>query len=181
MQSAWCRWTFDELCRDAADLHICMLLQLEFWCNLLGSCTTGSGTIDVKELRTALNALGQNPSDEELFVMISQVSDQGHTQGLQIPVEASSPCTVCAQGTRRLCLDNNKHALLHSFCGSIVMKVHWEFACHTWEAQPPQRSSHTASFDLISTRLTHHHVPMWRVVMIFNESRCTRSTCAWGA
>ena len=34
----------------------------------------GSGTIDVKELRTALAALGQNPTDEELFVMISQVS-----------------------------------------------------------------------------------------------------------
>jgi hypothetical protein len=33
----------------------------------------GSGTIDVKELRTALSALGQSPTDEELFVMISQV------------------------------------------------------------------------------------------------------------
>lgn len=37
------------------------------------SACTGSGTIDVKELRTALNALGQHPTDEELFVMISQV------------------------------------------------------------------------------------------------------------
>jgi hypothetical protein len=34
---------------------------------------TGSGTIDVKELKAALHALGQNPSDEEVFVMISQV------------------------------------------------------------------------------------------------------------
>lgn len=32
----------------------------------------GSGTIDIKELKTALTALGQSPSDEELFVMISQ-------------------------------------------------------------------------------------------------------------
>ena len=30
-----------------------------------------SGTIDIKELRTAMQGLGQNPSDEELFVMIS--------------------------------------------------------------------------------------------------------------
>lgn len=34
----------------------------------------GTGTIDVRELKTALIALGQQPSDEELFVMISQVS-----------------------------------------------------------------------------------------------------------
>eukprot|EP00195_Chlamydomonas_chlamydogama_P001697 CAMPEP_0202919866 /NCGR_PEP_ID=MMETSP1392-20130828/76554_1 /ASSEMBLY_ACC=CAM_ASM_000868 /TAXON_ID=225041 /ORGANISM="Chlamydomonas chlamydogama, Strain SAG 11-48b" /LENGTH=148 /DNA_ID=CAMNT_0049613327 /DNA_START=173 /DNA_END=619 /DNA_ORIENTATION=+ len=37
----------------------------------------GSGTIDVRELKTALNALGQNPTDEELFVMISQVDEDG--------------------------------------------------------------------------------------------------------
>ncbi len=36
-----------------------------------------SGTIDTKELRTALSALGQNPSEEELFVMISQVRSRG--------------------------------------------------------------------------------------------------------
>lgn len=36
-----------------------------------------SGTIDTKELRTALSALGQNPSEEELFVMISQVDEDG--------------------------------------------------------------------------------------------------------
>lgn len=33
----------------------------------------GSGTIDTKELRTALSALGQNPTEEDMFVMISQV------------------------------------------------------------------------------------------------------------
>uniref|UniRef100_A0A7S0RM74 EF-hand domain-containing protein n=1 Tax=Chlamydomonas leiostraca TaxID=1034604 RepID=A0A7S0RM74_9CHLO len=37
----------------------------------------GSGTIDVKELKTALTALGQQPTDEELFVMISQVDEDG--------------------------------------------------------------------------------------------------------
>ncbi|PNH04659.1 Dynein light chain, flagellar outer arm [Tetrabaena socialis] len=36
-----------------------------------------SGTIDVKELRTALSALGQNPTEEELFVMVSQRKDAG--------------------------------------------------------------------------------------------------------
>lgn len=36
-----------------------------------------SGTIDTKELKTALSALGQNPSEEELFVMISQVDEDG--------------------------------------------------------------------------------------------------------
>lgn len=34
----------------------------------------GTGTIDVRELKTALIALGQQPTDEELFVMISQAS-----------------------------------------------------------------------------------------------------------
>ncbi|GIL60500.1 hypothetical protein Vafri_15048 [Volvox africanus] len=36
-----------------------------------------SGTIDTKDLRTALSALGQNPSEEEMFVMISQVDEEG--------------------------------------------------------------------------------------------------------
>eukprot|EP00899_Mesostigma_viride_P021922 jgi/Mesvir1/29731/Mv00960-RA.1 len=35
----------------------------------------GSGTIDTSELRVTLQALGQNPTDEELFIMISQVDD----------------------------------------------------------------------------------------------------------
>jgi Ca2+-binding EF-hand superfamily protein len=33
----------------------------------------GSGTIDVKELKAALNSMGQNPTDEELFVIIHDV------------------------------------------------------------------------------------------------------------
>ncbi|PNW88936.1 hypothetical protein CHLRE_01g051250v5 [Chlamydomonas reinhardtii] len=37
----------------------------------------GSGTIDTKELRTALSALGQNPTEEDMFVMISQVDQDG--------------------------------------------------------------------------------------------------------
>jgi calmodulin len=45
----------------------------------------GSGTIDTKELKTALSALGQNPSDEEIFVMISQV------WGYQWPASSGAP------------------------------------------------------------------------------------------
>eukprot|EP00955_Chlamydomonas_euryale_P052929 355323-Chlamydomonas_euryale.AAC.2 len=33
----------------------------------------GSGTIDVKELRMAMESLGQHPTDEDLYLMISQV------------------------------------------------------------------------------------------------------------
>ena len=35
--------------------------------------TPDSGTIDVRELRETLAAIGQHPTDEDLFVMISQV------------------------------------------------------------------------------------------------------------
>mmetsp|Transcript_40898 Transcript_40898/g.97199 ORF Transcript_40898/g.97199 Transcript_40898/m.97199 type:complete len:155 (-) Transcript_40898:100-564(-) len=35
----------------------------------------GSGTIDSKELKQVLNALGQNPTDEEVFNMIREVDD----------------------------------------------------------------------------------------------------------
>mmetsp|Transcript_28858 Transcript_28858/g.81287 ORF Transcript_28858/g.81287 Transcript_28858/m.81287 type:complete len:154 (+) Transcript_28858:155-616(+) len=35
----------------------------------------GSGTIDSKELKQVLNALGQNPSDEDIFNMIREVDE----------------------------------------------------------------------------------------------------------
>jgi calmodulin len=35
----------------------------------------GSGTIDAPELKATLNAMGQNPTEEEIFQMISQVDD----------------------------------------------------------------------------------------------------------
>eukprot|EP00983_Pelagomonas_calceolata_P134537 1162070-Pelagomonas_calceolata.AAC.2 len=52
----------------------------KFQCNLCrmlspssaGSEHHGSGTIDVSELKSVLVALNQSPSDEEVFVMISQ-------------------------------------------------------------------------------------------------------------
>lgn len=34
----------------------------------------GSGTIDANELKVTLEALGQHPNDEEVFLLISQVS-----------------------------------------------------------------------------------------------------------
>jgi hypothetical protein len=37
------------------------------------SCGTDSGTIDSKELKSALQTLGHFPSDEELYVMMSLV------------------------------------------------------------------------------------------------------------
>lgn len=38
-----------------------------------GSFWTDSGTIDVRELRSALQALGHYPSEEELYVMMGMV------------------------------------------------------------------------------------------------------------
>jgi hypothetical protein len=37
--------------------------------------SAGSGTIDATELRATLEALGQKPTDEELFLMIAQVDE----------------------------------------------------------------------------------------------------------
>eukprot|EP00976_Prorocentrum_cordatum_P060384 1175870-Prorocentrum_minimum.AAC.4 len=36
-----------------------------------------SGSIDIQELRETLKAMGQNPSEEELFLLLSQVDDNG--------------------------------------------------------------------------------------------------------
>lgn len=44
----------------------------------------GSGKIDVPELRATLQALGQHPTDEELFLMIASGTCQG--RGRQTPV-----------------------------------------------------------------------------------------------
>jgi Ca2+-binding EF-hand superfamily protein len=41
----------------------------------------GSGTIDVRELKAALEAMGQHPSDEEIFVMVHDVSSHGLLAG----------------------------------------------------------------------------------------------------
>jgi hypothetical protein len=44
-------------------------------CAVVGTASAaGSGTIDVKELKAALGAMNQHPTDEELFVMIHDVS-----------------------------------------------------------------------------------------------------------
>ena len=37
--------------------------------------SVGSGTIDANELKATLEALGQNPTAEEIFLMISEVDD----------------------------------------------------------------------------------------------------------
>eukprot|EP00898_Chlorokybus_atmophyticus_P000120 jgi/Chlat1/1108/Chrsp110S01593 len=45
---------------------------------------TSSGTIDASELRATLQALGQSPTDEELFLMISQV-DEDNSGEIEFP------------------------------------------------------------------------------------------------
>lgn len=45
---------------------------------------TGSGTIDATELRATLEALGQKPTDEELFLMIAQV-DEDNSGEIEFP------------------------------------------------------------------------------------------------
>ncbi|GAQ84349.1 calmodulin [Klebsormidium nitens] len=44
----------------------------------------GSGTIDATELRATLEALGQKPTDEELFLMIAQV-DEDNSGEIEFP------------------------------------------------------------------------------------------------
>lgn len=39
--------------------------------------SNGNGTIDLRELKHAMNMMGQNPTDEELFVMMTQVDKDG--------------------------------------------------------------------------------------------------------
>lgn len=38
----------------------------------------GSGTIDVKEMKTALQSMGHSPSDEELFAIVHEVRGEKH-------------------------------------------------------------------------------------------------------
>lgn len=55
--------------------HIGRILKSSFY-----FCVEGSGTIDVAELRAAMEALGQHPSDEELLAMIALVDDDNSGQ-----------------------------------------------------------------------------------------------------
>jgi hypothetical protein len=57
----------------------------------------GSGTIDVKELKAALGAMNQHPTDEELFVMIHDVSYCNKQHTLLI-LGGSSTCIHVAMG-----------------------------------------------------------------------------------
>ena len=60
----------------------------------------GNGTIDVKELKVALTALGQSPSEEEVFVMVSQVNIAGtrsHAHALSRQVTMFKYYVACTQ------------------------------------------------------------------------------------
>ena len=43
----------------------------------------GSGTIEANELKVTLQSMGQNPTDEEIFEMLSSVDEDG--SGLSLP------------------------------------------------------------------------------------------------
>ena len=43
----------------------------------------GSGTIEANELKVTLQSMGQNPTDEEIFEMLSSVDEDG--SGLLLP------------------------------------------------------------------------------------------------
>lgn len=57
----------------------------------------GSGTVDVKELKAALGAMGQHPSDEELFVMIHDVSCRAAGCYTQESMTAGQRPTLCCR------------------------------------------------------------------------------------
>ena len=65
-----CRWIACTGPKSVADTDA---LFFVLHCVRLG--VAGSGTIDANELKATLQALGQNPSEEELFLMISQVDE----------------------------------------------------------------------------------------------------------
>ena len=50
--------------------------------------SAGSGTIDVKELKTVMEAVGQHCSDAELTAMLNEVQSQ-HVQSSRLQVHAS--------------------------------------------------------------------------------------------
>lgn len=63
-----------RICRDLfsrfdADRKIQSLLVLACW--------TGNGTIDVLEIKSALTAIGQQTSEEDLFLILSEVANSG--------------------------------------------------------------------------------------------------------
>lgn len=79
-----CRRAFAEFDKNSKTQIICevciegALLVLTY-----GSLGTDSGTIDVRELRCALQALGHFPSEEELYVMM----------GMVLPVTSPPACS----------------------------------------------------------------------------------------
>jgi hypothetical protein len=69
------------------------------WWKLMGTWVfLNSGTIDMMELKDALREIGQHPTDEELFLMISQVPTCSGQLGA-----ASCAVLSCRQGSRWAC------------------------------------------------------------------------------
>ena len=61
-----------------------------FFVLLFTSHLQGSGTIDANELKATLEALGQNPTAEEIFLMISEVRFRLHHKQASKVVGVSS-------------------------------------------------------------------------------------------
>ena len=61
----------------------------------------GSGTIEANELKVTLQSMGQNPTDEEIFEMLSSVDEDGSgrcvLEYLSPPVCATEKFWACAE------------------------------------------------------------------------------------
>jgi hypothetical protein len=60
---------------------------------------TGSGTIDVAELRVALEAMGQHPTEEELFVLVNE-ADEDQSGEIELYAGGSIVCGAPASCVR---------------------------------------------------------------------------------
>jgi len=70
----------------------------------------GSGTIDVRELRTALEAMGQHPTEEEVFVMIHDVDEDNSGE-----IEFSEFCRVIEKHKEASASNSNEQDTLDAF------------------------------------------------------------------
>lgn len=89
----YCAQVFEPVlpCADGFVVHSVLAIQMTE-CASSSFTSAGSGTIDVKELKLALAAMGQNPSDEELHVMIKTVDEDGSGE-----IEFGEFCAVSSQ------------------------------------------------------------------------------------
>ena len=80
----------------------------------------GSGTIEANELKVTLQSMGQNPTDEEIFEMLSSVDEDGSGRCDEAPPAPAAPrrAAVAQRWFRRLCGES---------AGSAAMGCHWRW------------------------------------------------------